>query len=81
MLVLCASDLRAILNANADIWVRCTNPRRFDTSGCIQGNFNNANGGIERLARKHLFEVESEHIGSIHHWLECCMCHFMDEAF
>ena len=82
MPVLRLGQFGPLVDAHTDEWVRChaTHLAGFQVPGRANGNLQDADGGVERLTREHLLDVQREEVRVVHHWSEDRVNHIANEC-
>ena len=75
-------QFRALIDAETNIWIRRASAdlAALQASRTLDGNLQDTDGGVERLARKHLLDIQRKEVRVVHHWAEDRVDHVADES-
>src|SRR5271168_223809 len=75
-----ATKLSTMFDVYGDIWIRWTTYRTLDSTSRTDQDLSDTDSSIKRFTRQHLFQIQGIHVWTIHHWLQCCVRHIINEG-
>ena len=81
-LVLGTSEFTAVVDLQTDVWIwgSATNLCSLDSTGRVNDNLDDTNSGVEWFTREHLFQIQAEDVGVVHHRSKSSMRHIANKG-